>query len=84
MLRRGDLVLQVLQQQADAQGRGEGLQVLDRGERALDGGLVPGGIAQAEVEAKRMLGIVWERNCGSISTDCCRSRSASSSKPAPS
>jgi hypothetical protein len=50
MLRRGDLVLQILQQQADAERGGEGLEVLDGGERALEGGLVPGGVLEAEVE----------------------------------
>jgi hypothetical protein len=46
----GDFVLQVFQQEADAERRGEGLEVLDGGEGIVDGGLVPGGVLEAEVE----------------------------------
>ncbi len=50
VFRRGDLVLQILQQQAHAERGGEGFEVLDGSERALKGGLVPGGVLEAEVQ----------------------------------
>ena len=50
MLRRGDLVLQILQQQADAERRGECLEVLDGGERVLQGVLIPRRVPQPKVE----------------------------------
>ena len=50
VLRGGDLVLQVLQQQAHAERRGEGLEVLDGSERVLDGRLVPGRVPEAKVK----------------------------------
>ena len=46
----GDFVLQVFEQEADAERRGEGLEVLDGGEGVLDGGLVPGGVLRPRRE----------------------------------
>ena len=47
---RSGFALQIFQQQADAEGRGEGFEVLDGGDGVLDGELVPGGVLEAEVE----------------------------------
>jgi hypothetical protein len=46
----GDLVLEVLEEDADAEGMGEGLEVLDGGEGVLEGAWAPGVGALAEVE----------------------------------
>jgi hypothetical protein len=45
----GDLVLEVFEEEADAEGGGESLEVLDGGERVVDGGVLPGVVAEAEV-----------------------------------
>jgi hypothetical protein len=46
----GDFVLQVLDENADAKGVGEGLEVFDGGEGVLEGAGVPGIVLLAEVE----------------------------------
>ncbi len=46
----GDLVLEVFEKDADAEGMGEGFEVLDGGERVLEGAEVPGIVLVAEVE----------------------------------
>ena len=46
----GDLVLEVFEEDADAEGVGEGLEVLDGGEGVLEGAGVPGVVLVAEVE----------------------------------
>jgi hypothetical protein len=46
----GDLVLEVFEEDADAEGVGEGLEVLDGGEGVLEGAGAPGVGALAEVE----------------------------------
>ena len=46
----GDVVLQVFEEDADAEGVGEGLEMLDGGEGVLEGASVPGVVLLAEVE----------------------------------
>ena len=46
----GDFVLQVFDEDADAEGVGEGLEVLDGGEGVFEGAGVPGVVLEAEVE----------------------------------
>ena len=46
----GDVVLQVFDEDADAEGVGEGFEVLDGGEGVLEGAGVPGVVLLAEVE----------------------------------
>ncbi len=50
VLGRGDVVLQVLDEDADAEGMGEGFEVLDGGEGVFEGAGVPGVVFVAEVE----------------------------------
>jgi hypothetical protein len=50
VLRGGDLVLEILQQDADAEGVREGLEVLDGSEGVLESAEVPGIVLVAEVE----------------------------------
>ena len=50
VLGRGDFVLQVFDEEADAEGVGEGLEVLDGGEGVFEGAGVPGVALLAEVE----------------------------------
>lgn len=50
MLRRGDFVLKVLDEDLDTERMSEGLDVLDGGERVLDSAAVPGIVFEAEVE----------------------------------
>ena len=50
VLGRGDFVLQVFDEDANAEGVGEGLEVLDGGEGAFEGAGVPGVALLAEVE----------------------------------
>src|ERR1700734_3865501 len=47
---RGDLVLEIFQQDPDAEGVGEGFEVLDGGEGVLEGAEVPGVVLVTEVE----------------------------------
>ncbi len=46
----GDLVLEIFEQDADAEGVGEGFEVLDGGEGVLEGAEVPGVVFVAEVK----------------------------------
>jgi len=46
----GDLVGEVFEEDADAEGVGEGFEVLDGGERVLEGAGAPGVVLEAEVE----------------------------------
>jgi len=50
VLRGGDFVLKVFDEDADAEGMGEGLEVLDGGEGVFEGAGVPGVALLAEVE----------------------------------
>ena len=50
MLRGGDFVLQVFEEDADAERVGEGFEVLDGGEGVFEGAGVPGLVLEAEVE----------------------------------
>jgi len=50
VLWRGDLILEIFEQDADAEGVGEGLEVLDGSEGVLEGAEVPGVVFVAEVE----------------------------------
>jgi len=50
MLWGGDLVLQIFEQDADTEGVGEGLEMLDGGEGVFEGAGVPGVVLAAEVE----------------------------------
>ena len=46
----GDFVLQIFDEDADAEGVGEGFEVLDGGEGVFEGAGVPGVVLLAEVE----------------------------------
>ena len=53
--RRGHIVLDVFEQQLDAERSAKGLQVLDRGQRVLQGALVPLGVAIADVQYEKLV-----------------------------
>ena len=50
VVRGGDFVLEVFEEDFDAEGVGEGLEVLDGGEGVFEGAEVPGLVFEAEVE----------------------------------
>ena len=57
VLRCGDFVLKVFEEDSDAEGVGKGFEVLDGGEGVFEGAGVPGVVLLAEVKDEAVMGI---------------------------